>query len=298
VLNKLQKTSLKNQKTKITIAHSPDADDAFMFHALSANIIRSEKFEFQHILKDIQSLNKEALSCTYDVQAISFFAYPDIEKKYQLLSCGGSVGYGYGPLLIANDEGKKIISEQGLNNLAKISVAIPGEKTTAYLLLKLLLKNFSPVHVQFDQIIDAVASGKYPLGVIIHEGQLSYLSSGLHKIADLGEWWLGKTNLPAPLGGNVIRRDLDNGSKKEINRLIKQSISYAIENKEKVVSAVLEYARDIKHDPKLVDKFVSMYVNDFTLDYGMSGKIAIRKLYELAYSEGYIEKMPDLDFVE
>jgi len=295
---KLQKTSLKNLKTKITIAHSPDADDAFMFYALAKNIIFNEKYEIEHILKDIQSLNKEALSQIYDVQAISFFAYPDVEEKYQLMSCGGSVGNGYGPILVANNEGKTLVSKVGLNNLRDISIAIPGEKTTAFLLLKLLIKDFSPVYVKFDEIIEAVVKGTYPLGLIIHEGQLSYLNHGLSKVVDLGEWWLGKTNLPLPLGGNVIKRNLAEDAKKEINNLVKQSISYGLENKEKVVSAVKSYAREIEQDNKLVNKFVSMYVNDFTLDYGISGKIAIKKLYELAYGAGLIKKIPILDFIE
>ena len=298
MLNKLQKSGLKNLKTKITIAHSPDADDAFMFYALAQNIIKNEKYEISHILKDIQSLNKEALSLTYDIQAISFYAYPDIEEKYQLLSCGGSVGHGYGPILIANNKGKKLISELGLKGLKNISIAIPGEKTTAFLLLKLLIKDFSPIQIQFDKILEEVSKGAYPLGLIIHEGQLSYLNHGLHKVVDLGEWWLGKTNLPVPLGGNVIKRNIGESDKKEINNLIKQSISYALDNKEKVVSAVSSYAREIGEDHKLVSKFISMYVNHFTLDYGISGKIAIRKLYELAYGENLIKKIPVMDFVE
>lgn len=298
MFNTLQITGLKKLKTKITIAHSPDADDAFMFHALAQSVIFNEKYEIEHVLKDIQSLNKEALSQIYDVQAISFFAYPDIEEKYQLMSCGGSVGNGYGPVLIANNNGKKLVSELGLNNLRDIPIAIPGEKTTAFLLLKLLLKDFKPVHVKFDEIIDAVNKGTYPLGLIIHEGQLSYLKHGLNKVVDMGEWWLGKTNLPLPLGGNVIRRSLAEDTKKEINNLVKQSISYGLENKEKVVVAVKSYAREIEYDSKLVSKFVSMYVNDFTLDYGVSGKIAIKKLYESAYGAGLIKKIPVLDFIE
>lgn len=279
---------------KCHIAHSPDADDAFMFYALSKNIILSNNFLFEHTLKDIQTLNKEAPEEKYDVQAISFFSYPSIEDKYQLLSCGGSLGIGYGPLLVSKEK----ITFKNINDLKCQDIAIPGEKTTAFLLLKLFIKDFKPHSVPFDEIIKEVSSGKYPLGLLIHEGQLSYLKAGLHKVCDLGEWWLGKTNLPVPLGGNVIKRSFNEKEKKEIDDLIKKSIAYALENKEKIIKEVSSYARDLNSNLSLVNKFVSMYVNEFTLDYGIQGKLAIRKLYELAFREGLISKMPILDFVE
>ncbi len=284
---------INSLKKKILLAHSPDADDAFMFYALAKNIVKSENLEIEHVLKDIQTLNKEAETLKYDVQAISFFAYPDLEKDYQLLSCGGSMGYGYGPVLI----GKESISFQKLKEIKNPVIAIPGEKTTAYLLLKLLLKDFQPVVVPFDQILEQVSANKYPFGLIIHEGQLSYEKAGLKKIVDLGEWWLGKTNLPVPLGGNVIKRAFPKEEKSEINRLIKESIIYGIENKEKVVPEVAGYARDISDSHDLVGKFVGMYVNEFTVDYGKTGEIAIRKLYQMAYDDGLIKKIPELDFV-
>ncbi|OGI10576.1 MAG: hypothetical protein A3I68_06700 [Candidatus Melainabacteria bacterium RIFCSPLOWO2_02_FULL_35_15] len=283
-----------NLKKKILLAHSPDADDAFMFYALANNLVKNENFEIKHILKDIQTLNKEAEILKYDVQAISFFAYPDLEKDYQLLSCGGSLGYGYGPLLV----GSKSISFQELKEIKNPVIAVPGEKTTAFLLLKLLLKDFKPVAVPFDQILENVLSGKYPFGLVIHEGQLSFQKLGLKKIVDLGEWWLGKTNLPVPLGGNIIKRSFSNDEKTEINTLIKKSISYGIENKEKVIPEIMSYARELSDSNSLVDKFVSMYVNQFTVDYGNIGKIAIRKLYQMALEDGLIDKMPELDFVE
>ena len=277
-------------KRKISIAHSPDADDAFMFYALAENIIKKNGFEIENILKDIQTLNEESNIQKYDVQAISFFAYPDVEEEYQLLSCGGSLGYGYGPLLISKEK----IS---ICDLKGKTIAVPGKKTTAFLLLSLLVKDFKPVFVPFDQILEGVYNNKYPIGLIIHEGQLSYLKYGLNKIVDLGEWWLGKTNLPVPLGGNIIKRAFTDKEKKEINFLIKESISYALKNKENVISAISKYAREIKEDHALVNKFVSMYVNEFTLDYGYTGKLAIKKLYQLALSNGLINKMPKLDFV-
>ena len=282
------KTALKK---KILIAHSPDADDAFMFYAIAENIIRSKNFELQSVLKDIQTLNNESRQFKNDVQAISFFAYPEVEKNYQLLSCGGSVGYGYGPLLVS----KQKIS---FNDLKNKTIAVPGEKTTAFLLLKLLIKDFKYDIVPFDQILNCVLSGKHSIGLIIHEGQLSYESLSLNKIIDLGEWWLGKTNLPVPLGGNVIKRSFDKEEKKEINLLIKNSIAYALENKEKVIPCISRFARGIEKDQKMVSKFVSMYVNEFTLDYGYLGKLAIKKLYQMALHDGLISKMPELDFVE
>lgn len=284
---------MKKLKKKILLAHSPDADDAFMFYALANNIVKSENLEIEHILKDIQTLNKEAEVLKYDVQAISFFAYPDLEKNYQLLSCGGSLGCGYGPLLVS----KENISFQELKEIKNPEIAVPGEKTTAFLLLKLLLKDFKPVVVPFDQILENVSSGKYPFGLIIHEGQLSFQKSGLKKIVDLGEWWLGKTNLPVPLGGNVIKRSFSEEEKIEINAIIKKSISYGIENKEKIIPQIASYARELSDSHTLVDKFVSMYVNQFTVDYGDIGKIAIRKLYQMAFEDGLINKIPKLDFV-
>ena len=290
----MQKTGLKNLKKKIRIAHSPDADDAFMFYALAENLIVSENFEFEHELKDIQTLNKESNAVNYDVQAISFFAYPDVEDRYQLLSCGGSVGNGYGPLIVS----KSKLTGNPLEILKNQKIAVPGDKTTAYLLLKLLLSDFKPVFIPFDQIIDVVKKGEVSFGLIIHEGQLSYLNHGLHKIIDLGEWWLGKTNLPVPLGGNIIRRSLDDASKKEINCLIRKSIAYALNNKDRIISSVSKYARELEDDKEKISNFVSMYVNDFTLDYGVSGKIALRKLYQLAFEKGFINRIPLIDFVE
>lgn len=287
----LQELGLKKE---ITVAHSVDADDAFMFYALSSNLIQSKYFEFKHELKDIQTLNQESQNAKYDVQAISFFAYPDIEQNYQLLSCGGSLGHGYGPIVVSN----KKVNGNPVNILRGAHISVPGEKTTAYLLLKLLVKEFVPHFVKFDEIISAVKSEKYQFGLVIHEGQLSYLKHGLFKVVDLGEWWLAKTNLPVPLGGNVVKRSLDEFKKKEINSLIKKSIDYALKNKDKVIDCVSKYAGEIRDEREKVKTFISMYVNDFTLDYGFQGKLAIKKLYELAHQEGLIRRIPQLDFVE
>lgn len=283
-------------KKKILLAHSPDADDAFMFYALSKseNIISSNNFTIEHILKDIQTLNKESKDLTYDVQAVSFFAYPDIDENYQLLSCGGSLGNGYGPLLVSKEK----FTLSNLSELKNKKIAIPGDKTTTFLLLKLLLKDFIYEVVPFDEILESVKSGKYPLGLIIHEGQLSYKSYGLEKVLDLGQWWLGKTNLPVPLGGNVIKRCFPSEVKSEINQLIKKSIKYALENIDYIIPKVSKFAQGIENDLSLIKKFVTMYVNEYTVDYGFRGKLAIKKLYQIAFKEGFIDKMPRLDFVE
>ena len=278
-------------KNKIKIAHSVDADDAFMFYALSRNIITSINIQVEHILKDIQTLNTDALNNVYDVQAISFFAYPDIEDRYQLLSCGGSLGYGYGPMLIAK-KGTQ------LKDIVNKKIVIPGKKTTAYLLLKLYLKDFEAEILPFDEIVSAVSDGKYEAGLIIHEAQLSYVKFNLQCLVDLGKWWLDETSLPVPLGANVIRRSFNEDLKKEVNSMIRESIKYALENKNEVVKNVTKYARDIKNDTQLVDRFIEMYVNKYSIDYGFEGKVAIETLYKRAYEARLIAKIPKLDFVE
>lgn len=290
----MQKSILQTTKKEYSLAHSPDADDAFMFYALSQNIIQSNTIEIKHELKDIQTLNEESQAFKYDVQAISFFTYPEIEDKYQLLSCGSSFGIGYGPVLVSS----KKLPELDLGKLKGQEIAVPGVKTTAFLLLKLLLKDFKPVVVPFDKILDYVSSGKCSLGLLIHEGQLSYTKHGLSELVDLGQWWLGKTNLPVPLGGNVIKRSLPDEVKSEINSMIKESISYALSNKEKIIPAVSEYARELEGKHNLIDRFVSMYVNEYTLDYGIQGKLALQKLYQLAFEVGLIQRIPKLDFVK
>ncbi|MBI1859159.1 MAG: ABC transporter substrate-binding protein [Candidatus Melainabacteria bacterium] len=261
-----------------------------MFYALTENIISSGDFEITNVLKDIQTLNQESKNQKYDVQAISFFAYPEIENEYQLLSCGGSLGNNYGPTVIGK-------SKVGIEKLIGKTIAIPGEKTTAYLLLKLLLKDFTPVPVPFDQIIEKVSSGEFEYGLIIHEGQLSFKDKGLVEIVDLGKWWYKETKLPVPLGGNVIKRDFPNETKSKINSLIRDSIAYALNHKDEVIPKVTKYARDISGDQKLVSKFVEMYVNEYTLDYGQDGKKAIELLYKKAFNAGLIAKVPQLDFV-
>lgn len=286
-------STLADKKTKISIAHSPDADDAFMFYALTEGLIKENDFEIENVLKDIQTLNVEAKTQKYDVQAISFHAYPELQENYQLLSCGGSLGYGYGPMIISKEK----VDFETFSKQGKKKIAIPGEKTTAYLLLQLLHDDFEPVSVPFDEIIDVVSKGEIPYGLIIHEGQISYERHGLNKVIDLGEWWLGLTNLPVPLGGNVVKRNLPEDVKKKINLIIKKSIVYGLENKKGVVPEVTKYARELENDNTLVDKFVRMYVNDYTVDYGDDGRLAIKKLFQMAVDKGLVAEMPNLDFI-
>ena len=278
-------------KLKISLAHSPDADDAFMFYALTKKLFCQNGFKVKSLLKDIQKLNEDSDILKHDIQAISFFAYPFVQDNYQLLSCGGSLGIGYGPVVV----GREKIT---LSSLKKKVIAVPGNRTTAYLLLKLLLGDFKYEVVPFDEVFNEIKKGKYDFGLVIHEGQLTYKKHGLKKIVDLGEWWLSKTNLPVPLGGNVIKRSFSMKQKKEINSLLRKSIAYGLENKKRILPYISKYARELKDDQGLVDKFVSMYVNEFTLDYGITGKLAIRKLFEMAFAEKLIDKIPKLDFVQ
>ncbi len=267
----------------IRIAHSPDADDAFMFYPLTAGIIDTEGLQIEHVLADIQTLNEHAIKGTYEVSAVSFHAYPYISDKYLVLTSGGSVGDGYGPLVVAKEELRSLKGER---------VAVPGLLTTAYLVLKLYEPEIEPVVYPFDKILDVVVSGEVRAGLVIHEGQLGYQGRGLLKVVDLGEWWKSQTGLPLPLGCNVVRKDLGKEVIKKIERLMKKSIEYALSHREEALSFAIEYARDIKDEKAKVDKFVSMYVNQRTLDYGEDGRKAVRLLLELGYQQGIIKVPP------
>ncbi|WP_448583482.1 menaquinone biosynthesis family protein [Thermocrinis sp.] len=267
----------------IRIAHSPDADDAFMFYPLTAGIIDTEGLQIEHVLADIQTLNEHAIKGTYEVSAVSFHAYPYISDKYLVLTSGGSVGDGYGPLVVAKEELRSLKGER---------VAVPGLLTTAYLVLKLYEPEIEPVVYPFDKILDVVVSGEVRAGLVIHEGQLGYQGRGLLKVVDLGEWWKSQTGLPLPLGCNVVRKDLGKEVIKKIERLMKKSIEYALSHREEALSFAIEYARDIKDEKAKVDRFVSMYVNQRTLDYGEDGRKAVRLLLELGYQQGIIKVPP------
>jgi 1,4-dihydroxy-6-naphthoate synthase len=275
---------------EISIAHSPDSDDAFMFYGLATNKIRVPGYRFSHTLCDIETLNLRARDeAFYDVTAISFHAYPYVQNNYTLMGCGGSVGEGYGPMIVAN---RKL----SLEDLNKIKIAVPGTLTTAYLALKIFNTNLQTETVPFDQIIPAILAGTYDAGLIIHEGQLTYNISGLNKILDLGVWWQETTGLVLPLGGNAIRRSLGAEKHKIISKALRDSIQHALDHREQALEYAMQFAREL--DSRTASRFVSMYVNERTLDYGPDGRQAIRKLLDLGHERGIIPIAPLVDFTD
>ena len=276
---------------KIRIGHSPDSDDAFMFYALAKNLIPTEGVEVVHVIEDIESLNKRALNAELEVTAISIHAYAYVSQDYALMPCGASIGDRYGPIVVST-------VPMDPYKLAGKKIAIPGEMTTAYLTLQLFEPDFTPEVVPFDQILDHVKQGKADAGLIIHEGQLTYQSQGFHKIIDLGEWWHQETGLPLPLGANVIRRDLGSEKIKKITLLLKKSIQYSLSHRQEGLEYAMVYARDMESDVTLADRFVGMYVNDYTLDYGPKGRAGVQELLERGYQSGIITSSVDVDFVE
>ncbi len=281
-------SSASVQTREITVAHSPDSDDAFMFYALATNKVRVPGLRFHHTLCDIETLNQKAMEGVYDVTAISFHAYPYIQDHYALMPSGGSVGDGYGPMIVAT----RPISEDAIK---RKRIAVPGKLTTAYLVLNLFAPGIETDVVPFDQIIPDVLEGKHDAGLIIHEGQLSYSKSGLSRIVDLGVWWRQQTGLPLPLGGNAIRRSLGPELMSAINTALRDSIQFALDNREEALSYAMQFARDL--DSQLADRFVGMYVNQRTLDYGADGREAIRRLLEMGHAAGMIPHEAKVDFV-
>jgi len=276
------------QLREITVAHSPDSDDAFMFYGMATHKVRVTGVKFTHALCDIETLNRKALEGHYDITAISFHAYPYLQDKYALMPSGGSVGEGYGPMVVAT----RLIPK---DELRKVTIAVPGTMTTAYLALKLYLPEAKTEVVPFDQIIPRVLEGKYDAGLIIHEGQLTFDRLGLHRIVDMGKWWREKTGMPLPLGGNAIRRDLGEDLINASCQALRDSIQYALEHREEALQYAMQFARDLDH--QLADKFVGMYVNDRTLDYGQDGREAIVKLLDMGYEAGIITQKPQVEFV-
>lgn len=281
-------TSVSSPVREISVAHSPDSDDAFMFYGLATNKIRVPGLKFNHTLTDIETLNRKAMEGFYDVTAISFHAYPYIQDKYALMTCGGSVGEQYGPMVVAP-------RAFGLEDLKRMKVAVPGTLTTAYLALKLFAPKIETVVVPFDQIIPEVLAGKYEAGLIIHEGQLTYESSGLQKILDLGKWWHELTGLPLPLGGNAIRRELGPELIASITKALRDSIQYALDHREEALAYAMQFARDLDH--QMADRFVGMYVNERTLEYGNDGKEAVERLLGMGFRAGIISRKPIVEFV-
>ncbi len=264
----------------IAIAHSPDSDDAFMFYGLATNKVQVPGLRFSHTLCDIQTLNQKAMEGEglYDVTAVSFHAYPYIQHRYALMTCGGSVGEGYGPMIVA----PRALS---LTEIKRIRIAVPGKLTTAYLALQLFAPGIETDVVPFDEIIPSVLQG---------EGQLTYDQSGLHRIVDLGRWWLQITGLPLPLGGNAIRRSLGPELISSISSALRDSIQYALDHREEALAYAMQFARDL--DPQMADKFVGMYVNERTLDYGSDGKEAIVRLLDMGHRAGIITVAPRVEF--
>jgi 1,4-dihydroxy-6-naphthoate synthase len=281
--------TLTTELKTISLAHSPDSDDAFMFYGLATHKIETGGLEFEHTLQDIQTLNEEARKGTYDVTAISFHAYAYVADKYALLPHGASIGDNYGPILVANEE-------RSPADLSEVKIAVPGTLTSAFLALSIHTPNFKYEVVPFDQIIEAVTERRCDAGLLIHEGQLFYQDLGLRKVLDLGEWWHEHTNgLPLPMGGNAIRRDLGEETIREVSKLLKESIRYSLDNREDALAYAMQFARDM--DTALADQFVGMWVNELTLDYGERGREAVRRLLSEGYERGIIPHKVDIQFV-
>jgi 1,4-dihydroxy-6-naphthoate synthase len=272
----------------LRLAHSPDSDDAFMFYALATGKVRLPGVKFTHILSDIESLNHAAHQETYDVTAVSFYGYAFVADKYVLLDCGASFGEGYGPIVVSSHPIKK-------TDLAGRRIAIPGEMTSSYLALKLYEPNVQTVTMPFDKILDAVKAQEVEAGLLIHEGQLLFSEIGLHRVIDLGQWWQETTNLPLPLGANAIRRSLGPELGMQVARIIRESVTYALEHREAALDYAMQFARDM--DPALADKFIGMYVNRWTLDYGEEGRRAVRELLSRGAAVGLVPSSFRVEFL-
>jgi len=273
----------------IRLGHSPDPDDAFMFWGLASGEVDPRQFEFEHVLRDIQTLNTWAIDGKLEVSAISLAAYPLVQENYVLLPHGASMGSGYGPIVVAREE-------LALSDLRNIEIAIPGELTTAFLVLRMCLGQFRYRAVPFDQIIEEVTSGRSDAGLLIHEGQLTYREQKLQKVHDLGEWWKMETGLPLPLGGNALRRDLDKETARKCCDVLRDTVQYALDHRKEALDYALEYARGM--DRKKADKFVGMYVNSYTLELGKRAEDAIELLFKLGKQAGVIPVKVVPEFIE
>jgi len=276
-------------KRLLTVGHSPDPDDAFMFYALAHDKIETGDLAFRHELQDIETLNRRCLKGELEISAVSLHAFAHLTDTYALLSSGCSMGDRYGPMVVARKPFK-------IEELRSLKIAVPGTMTTAFLSLSLLLgKDFSYEVIPFDQILDAVANGRVDAGLIIHEGQLTFQNQGLHLVVDLGVWWNDKTGLPLPLGGNVVRKDLGPAIIQNVSRLIRESIHYGLQHRKEALEYALKYGRDLDH--ALADKFVGMYVNDWTVDYGDRGRQAVKLLLAEGHRAGIIPNPVNVEFV-
>jgi len=281
-----------------TLGHSPDPDDAFMFYAMAEHKIDLRGYEFEHRLEDIQTLNERAMRGELDISAISIHAYAYVSDRYALLSCGASMGDGYGPMLVTIGE-EKDLTNPSPNELREWLcgqlIAVPGRMTSAFLALQLFLGEFGHIVVPFDQMFETVKSGRAGVGLIIHEGQLTYASAGFKKLLDLGQWWKEETGLPLPLGGNVLRKDLPKDVQRDLAQITRESIDYGLAHRDAAVSHSLPYARDM--DAALAGKFIGMYVNDFTRDYGETGRAAIREFLSRGHERGFVPALGEIEFI-
>ena len=273
---------------RVRLGHSPDADDAFMFWGLAEGEVDPRGFEFEHVLADIQTLNEWALEGRLEVTAISLHAYPFVQDRYVLLPHGASMGTGYGPIVVSREP-------LSLGALRDVEIAVPGRMTTAFLALRLCLGEFRYREVPFDRILEETRSGKATAGLLIHEGQLTYEAHGLTKVVDLGEWWLEETGLPLPLGVNVGRRDLGDDALRRLSDVLRESIEAGLANREQAMRYALRFGRGL--DERLGDRFVGMYVNDLTRDYGEEGREAVRELLRRGEAIGAFQPPVAVDFV-
>jgi 1,4-dihydroxy-6-naphthoate synthase len=275
---------------EIQLGHSPDADDAFMFYPLERGLVSSGPYRFRHEMQDIETLNRRTLNGELHVSAVSIHVYPYIQDRYALLSCGASVGVGYGPVLVTR-------GGMSLGDLVRNGkVAVPGELTSAYLALRLMVPSVSHCVLPFDRIQKAVARGEVEGGLLIHEGQLTYGDDGLQKLVDLGEWWMEETGLPLPLGGNVVRRDLGTEHARAIGGILRASFEFALANRDQAVDHAMSFARGLTRNQ--ADSFVGMYVNEYTLDYGPKGRAAVERLLEWGHEAGIVDRKARVDFVD
>jgi 1,4-dihydroxy-6-naphthoate synthase len=276
--------------TLIRIAHSPDSDDAFMFYALTQGVLPIDGLRIEHKLADIETLNQAAFEGTYEITAFSFHAYAHLADRYQIMPSGASFGDGYGPIVVSR-------RPLGREDLAGMKIAIPGELTTAHLALRLWQPKVETTIVPFDRILEVVRDGEAEAGVVIHEGQLTYHELGLGKVVDLGEWWKGETGLPLPLGGNGIRRDLPKELKVRLCRLLSASIEYGLDHRGEALDYAVRYARGLEDDPERSDRFVGMYVNDWTRQYGEAGRKAVQLLLDRGHEAGLLPRRIEAEFI-
>jgi 1,4-dihydroxy-6-naphthoate synthase len=280
---------------KITLAHSPDADDAFMFYALAKDKIDTRGYQFEHILSDIQTLNKAAIDKQlYDISAVSFHAFPYMQNSYELMDAGASMGDNYGPIIVCKSNEDTLALKKGIKS-GEVTVAVPGELTSAYLALKLYAPNVNVVFEPFDKILENIESGKVKAGLIIHEGQISYKNEGFQAIKDLGVWWFERTNgLPLPLGANVVRKSFAQEVKIELNEILRESIAYSLNHREDAVNYALTFARGLEKND--ADRFIGMYVNDLTLELGQRGKQSVNLFLKEAFNLGFLD-VPQLESI-